>query len=238
MRTLTRLAPMLALLLLGGCATAAGPETRPQRLISVRGTGKVAVKPDLATVRVGVELRAPALADATADVGRRMSAVLERLKALGVAERDITTATYAIDPLAAPRRTDEDPVRIVGYRVANVVQVKLRDLAAVGRTLDGALAAGANTLTALSFTVDDPRPLQAQARVLAVQAAAATAQQLAAAAGVTLGELVSLTEGVVQPVVARMAAPMMAAGSLSAGPVQSGELEISVSVEAHYRLTP
>lgn len=238
MRALARLAPVLALLLLGGCATgsAAGPAS--PRLISVRGTGKVAVKPDTAIARVGAELRAPTLAEATAEVGQRMTAVLARLKSLGVAERDITTSTYSIDPLPAPRRGDEDPPRIVGYRVANVVQVRIRDLGAVGRILDGALAAGANTIGALSFTVDDRQAPEAQARALAVKAAASTAQQLAAAAGVTLGELVSLTEGAVHPVVPRTAAPMMAAGAMSAGPVQSGELEIAVSVEAHYRITP
>jgi uncharacterized protein YggE len=231
-------AVLLALIaLLAGCAATTGPADTAPRLISTRGVGKVAVKPDLAVVRVGAETRAPTVADATADVARRMDAVLIRIKALGVAERDVTTVLYSIDPVAAPRRTEEDPSRIVAYHVANVAQVKIRDLAAAGRILDGALGAGANTISALQFTIDDPRPAEAEARAMAVKVAAATAQQLATAAGVRLGEVVSVTEGSgVRPPVGRVMLQSAAAPAMSAGPIESGQYEVVVSVEAHYRI--
>jgi uncharacterized protein YggE len=227
---------LLALIpLLAACAATTGPGDTAPRLIAARGVGKVAVKPDLAVVRVGAETRAPKVADATADVARRMDAVLIRIKALGVAENDITTVLYSIDPVASPRRTEEDPSRIVAYHVANVAQVKIRDLAAAGRILDGALAAGANTISALQFTIDDRRPAEAEARAMAVKAAAATAQQLAAAAGVRLGEVVSVTEGSgVRPPVERVMSA--AAPAMAAGPIESGQYEVVVSVEAHYRI--
>lgn len=231
---------MLGLLILSvlGACTHATLERPAPRLISVRGTGRVAVKPDTAVVRVGAEARAPALAPATADVARRSAAVIERVKALGVAERDITTVAYAIDPIAAPRRTDEDPTRIVAYRVANVVEVKIRDLAAVGRILDESIAAGANTISGLQFTLDDPAPAEAQARTIAVKDAASTARQLAAAAGVGVGELVSLTEDAARRPVGPM--PRLAAESarLSVGPVESGQVEVVVNVEAQYLIGP
>jgi hypothetical protein len=228
---------LLLVALLGGCARATAPEGRAPRLISVRATGRVNVKPDTAVVRLGAEMRAPTAAEATADVARRASAVIDRVKALGVAERDLATVAYSIDPIAAPRRTDEDPTRIAAYRVVNVVQVKVRDLGAVGRVLDGALAAGANTISGLQFTVDDPSRPEAEARALAVKAAASTAQQLAAAAGVALGELVSLSEEVpARPVMPRMAMQAVAAAPMTAGPVESGQLEVAVSVEAQYRI--
>jgi uncharacterized protein YggE len=233
--------PAVLVLLLGsiagGCAQAARAEAPAPRLISVRGTGRVAVKPDTAVVRLGAEMRAPTVGEATADVARRGSAVLERLKALGVADRDIATVAYSIDPVMAPRRTEEDPTRIVAYRVVNMVQVKIRDLAAAGRILDGALAAGANTMSGLHFTVDDPSRPEAEARALAVKAAATTAQQLASSAGVTLGELMSLTEDVAtpRPMMARMES-RMASAPLSMGPVESGQVDVVVNVEAHYRI--
>ncbi len=233
-----RVAALLLLIAsaLGACSQTT-LEGRAARLISVRGTGRVAVKPDTAVVRIGAEMRAPTLAEATADVARRSAAVIERVKARGVAERDIATVTYSIEPVTAPRRTEEDPTRIVAYRVVNVVQVKIRDLAAAGRILDGALTAGANTISGLQFTVDDPSRAEAEARTLAVKAAASTAQQLAAAAGVGLGELMSLTEDAgPRPVMARMAPQAMAATPLSMGPVESGQIEIVVHVEAHYRI--
>jgi uncharacterized protein YggE len=225
---------LLLVLGLGACSQAT-LDSRPPRLITVRGTGRVAVKPDTALVRIGAEMRAPALADAAADVARRAAAVVERVKALGVAERDITTVVYSIEPVTAPRRTEDDPTRIVAYRVVNTVQVKIRDLTAVGRILDGALGAGANTISGLQFTVDDPSRVEAEARARAVKEAASTAQQLAAAAGVRLGELVSLNEEASRPVMPRMA---MAAAPLSAGPVESGQVEVAVSVEAQYRIGP
>jgi hypothetical protein len=206
-------------------------------LIRVTGTGRVAVRPDTALVEVGAEAREPTLAAATADVARRMTAVLARVRALGVADQDIATVAWAIDPLQAPRRTEDQPARIVGYRALNVVQVKVRDLERVGAVVDAAVAAGANVLRGLHFTVDDPAPLEARARAMAVASAAARARQLASAAGVRLGELVRLTEGAPppRPLGAR---DVRAALAVAPGPVEAGELEVTVTVEAQYRIGP
>jgi uncharacterized protein YggE len=220
-------------LLLGGCAAPMAVDDRAPRVIGVSAVGRVAVRPDTALVHIGAEARAPALADATADVDRRMREVLARVKALGVAEADIATATYTVDPLMAPRSREEDPARIAGYRVANVAEVRVRDLAAVGRILDAAMAAGANTLPSLQLTVHDRSGPESRARVLAVRAAAAKAAQIAAAAGVRLGDLVLLSEGGgVRPVMQQARYTSL---SLNApGPVEPGQLEVEVAVEAQY----
>jgi uncharacterized protein YggE len=234
MRT-TGLAAALVLIVatLTGCAAVRGTDDAPPRIITATGAGRISTRPDTAVVQVGAETRAPSLADATADVSRRISAVLERVKALGVAEREITTVTYAIDPVVAQRRSEEEAARILGYRVANVVQLRIRQLDAVGRIMDAAVAAGANTMRGLTFTVADPQAVEAQARVLAVQNASAKAKQLAEAAGATLGELVLLTEGVPQPS-PRQIMGARAADVVGPGPVESGQLEILVTVTAHY----
>jgi uncharacterized protein YggE len=234
----------LALLGALGCATGAAVAQTPAGAsaapptIMVQGTGKVSVRPDTAIALIGVETRAPRLADATAEVARRMTAVLASVKALGVADRDLTTVTYSVDPLVAPQpRPDEQPPRITGYRVANVVQLKVRKLDDLGRVLDAALGAGANSLRSLFFAVDDPRPAEGQARTRAVQDAAARARQLADAAGVKLGELVLLSEGVAPPrPVVREFARASVASAMAPGPVESGEQEISTTVEAHFRI--
>ena len=221
---------LLLTVLLGGCATA--PATTAPSGISVRATGRASVKPDTVFVNVGVEARDPSLAAATADVGRRMTAVLARVKALGVAEPDIATAGYGIDPIPAQRRNEEDPIRIMGYRVSNVVRVRIRDVAAAGRIVDGAVAEGANTVSALQFTINDPAPAEREARAQAVALAAAKAKELAAAAGVPLGELVSLEEDPPQRV-APVSRVML--GASGPGPIEAGELEIIVGVQARYR---
>ena len=222
---------LLLTVLLAGCVTA--PATTAPSGISVRATGRAAVKPDTVFVNVGVEARDPSLAAATADVGRRMTAVLARVKALGVAEPDITTAGYAIDPIPAQRRNEEDPVRIVGYRVSNVVRVRIRDVTAAGRIVDGAVAEGANTVSALQFTVNDSAAAEREARAQAVALAAAKAKELAAAAGVVLGDLIALEEDPPQ-----RAAPVSRAvfSPGGPGPIESGELEIVVGVQARYRV--
>jgi uncharacterized protein YggE len=232
----------LAAALASGCATApSGPVTAPPpgprapHTITVSGTGKVSVKPDVALVQLGAEGRAATLAEATADVARRMTAVLSAVKALGVQDRDVTTVAYSVDPVMPVRRGEEEPVRIAGYRVLNVVQLRVRDLASAGRVLDAAVAAGANTMRGLQFTLDDPAKAQAEARARAVADAAAKAQQLAAAGGVRLGELLALSECAFRPVFERtLTAPRATVAATAPGPIETGELETTVTVEATY----
>ena len=223
---------LVVAVLLGGCAT--NPAATTPNGISVRATGRAAVKPDTVFINVGVETREPALAAATADASRRMTATLARLKALGVAEADIVTVGYSVDPIPAQRRSEEEPTRIVAYRVSNVVRVRIRDVAAAGQIVDAAVAAGANTVSALQFTVSDPARAESEARAQAVALAAAKARELAAAAGVPLGEVLSIEEDAPQyPVPVARARVMSTAGP---GPIEAGELEIVVSVQARYRL--
>jgi uncharacterized protein YggE len=226
----------LAVWLAAGCAAVPGTAARPPQadVITVRGVGRVSARPDAALAQVGAEARAAGLTDATAEVARRMAAVRERVRALGVGEPDIGTVAYAVEPLVAPRRGEDDPARILGYRALNVVQVRVRDLAALGRVLDAAVAAGANVLRGISFTVLDRGRLESEARARAVSDAFERAQQLAAAAGVRLGDLLSLTEGAAAfPPAERFD---RAALTAAPGPVEPGELEVVVSVEARYRL--
>ncbi|HET9491827.1 MAG TPA: SIMPL domain-containing protein [Methylomirabilota bacterium] len=230
---------MLTAGLFGGCLAVdvSEPRARPGAGITVWGTGKVAVVPDTALAHLGVELRAPSLSDATAQAARQMQAVLERLKTLGVSERDITTVAYSVDPVTAPRRSEDEGARIAGYRVVNVVQVRIRELTAVGRLVEAAMAAGATTIRGVRFRVSDPARAEAEARALAVRDAQTKAGQLAEAAGLRLGELVSLTDGGPLPrpeLGERFGATVSAA--MAPGPVEPGQLEITVSVTAHYRL--
>jgi uncharacterized protein YggE len=221
--------------LAAGCAPMVHRSAGPPQGITVTGIGRVAVPPDLAVVDVGAEAIAPRLADATAEVERRITAVLAAAKALGVKAADVRTVAYAIDPIASAPRPGEASAHITGYRVTNVVRMRTGDLAAVGRILDAAVQAGANVIRGLGLTLADPAPAESRARAAAAQDAAVRARQLAEAAGVRLGPLVSLTEsGAVQPL-GRMTAAATYGG---AGPIEPGLHEIVVTVEARYRLEP
>ncbi len=232
-RAIWPIALLGAALASAGCATAEG--RRGPSVVAVTGEGRVTSAPDTALAQVGAEARAPSLGDATADADRRMRAVLTRLRALGVADGDIRTVVVSVDPLPAPPRSGEDATRIAGYRVTNVVEVRVRDLHALGRILDGAVSAGANVLRGVRFTLDKRDTVVAEARARAVHEAIAKARQLADAAGVPLGELLLLTENVSpRPLTAQPA--FRALAGQRPGPVEAGQMETVVTVEAHFRI--
>jgi uncharacterized protein len=232
MPTHRRVVTLLGALALAGCATAGAPASSDVGISSL-GTGRVAVRPDSAGVDVGVEARAPQLADATAEVNRRMRDVLARVKALGVADADIQTTAYRIEPIGEPQRQPTEAVspRIVGYRVLNVVEVRARDVDRVGAIVDAAVGAGANVVSQVQFRLADRAKVEAEARRLAMQDAASKAQQIAAAAGVRLGKLLSVSEAHTPPFLGRVA--MAATGG---GPVEAGQLEVIISVSARYAI--
>lgn len=218
-----------ALVLATGCVTVPGPDPTANSIV-VNGTGRVSVPPDAAQLTLGVEAQAATLAEATADAGRRMSAVVARVKGLGVADADIATVAYSVDPRTAPSdpaRRDEPP-RIVGYHVSNLVRVTVRKLPDAGPILDAAVAAGANAVRGIQFTLlDSTKPLT-DARASAVGDAMVKARQLAAAAGVALGEVISIREtGISSPVPLPRGVMRMEAAT----PIEPGQLEVIATIE-------
>ena len=218
---------LLSVTLLAGCMTAgAPPATEPG--ISVQGTGRVSAAPDTVSVELGAEARAAQLADATAEVDRRMREVLARVKAPGV---DVRKTGYNVEPIVEQRQPPTDGgSRIVGYRATNLVQVRTHDVAGIGKLVDAAVTGGANIVRSLRFELDPPGRAEAEARRLAMQDAASKAQQLAAAAGVKLGRLLSVSESFGGGPRPGVAMAMMAA------PVEAGQLTITVVVQARYAI--
>jgi uncharacterized protein YggE len=114
--------------------------------------------------------------------------------------------------------------------------VKLRALDRAGQVLDDAVGAGANVVRGVQFTLADPAPAETRARADAVRDATARARELAAAAGVRLGELAWLSEGAVsRPIPGPVLRQSLAVGP---GGIEAGELEITVTVEARWRVLP
>ena len=225
---LSGLCLVFAVWLAAGCVTVATPDPSANAIV-VTGTGRVAVAPDTALLTLGVESQAAGLAEATSDAARRMSAVVARVKAFGVADTDIATVSYSVDPRTAPSdpaRRDEPP-RIVGYRVTNVARVTVRKLSDAGPILDAAVGAGANAVRGIQFTLADSDKATTDARASAVGDAMVKARQFAAAAGVTLGPVLSIREsGISTPT------PLpRGAFRMEATPIEPGQLEIVVTVE-------
>lgn len=203
--------------------------------ISVSGTGKVSVKPDVANSSIGIEVTGTSLADVTSQANAKMSAVIDKIKSMGVADKDIQTTNYSVQPITDQPKPGGGTPKITGYRISNQVNVTVRKIDDLGKILDAAVAAGANSIYGVSFSIDDPTPYQQQARAAAVKDAMDKAGQLAKAGGLTLVKIVSINEGTAssRPVFAA-AAPAFAMSAEV--PVQTGELDISVSVDVRFAL--
>ncbi|MGI9500803.1 MAG: SIMPL domain-containing protein [Geminicoccaceae bacterium] len=198
-----------------------------QRRITVTGKGEAKVVPDIALMSIGVETEARAPSEALSENASRMTAVMAKLKDAGIAEKDMQTRQLSIWPVYTDRSQSNTPPKISGYRAGNQLSVTLRDIERIGEILDQTVADGANTVNGPSFSVAEPEPLYQEARDAAVKDAIAKAERYAKAAGVPLGEIISISEAGGGPVMARqMRVEAMAAST----PVAAGESTFSASV--------
>lgn len=229
---------VLAALPLAAFGLPARAETPPLSAIpqiSVTGEGQVEAAPDLATIMLGVTTEAKGAAEALAANSAAMAAVVENLKAAGIAPRDIQTTGLALNPVWESYRSDGRQ-RIDRFQATNGVTVRVRTIERTGAVLDAAVKDGANTLNGLSFGVAEPRPLMDEARARAVADARRRAELLATAAGVRLGRVLTIAEagGGGAPV------PMFRAEAAmsEAPPVEGGELAIRAMVTVTWELLP
>ena len=202
--------------------------------IVVSGTGRAAVEPDVAELRLGVSVSRDSVAEARSEAARTMSAILEAVASAGVAPRDVRTSQLSVQPRYDYR--DGRPPTLVGYDLANVVEVTVRDLVTVAAVVDDALRAGATSLDGLAFQVDDPTEPERAARVAAVAAARARADVLAEAAGVTIAGVSDIVEGGPPPAFPRAKAERMMLAADASTPVSAGTTDITVTVTVTYRI--
>ena len=210
-----------------------GATTTPEHTISVSGTGRVTTVPDVADVRVGVQITRVKIRDAQTAAATAMTAVLAALRSAGIADKDIQTTALSLQPVYD--YSNNSP-RLTGYQITNSVTATVRKLDTISDVVDGALNAGATTLDGISFRVEDSTAPEAQARDAAMTDARAKADALAKDAGVTISGVASISEQTANPPVP---VPYMAAGaadskSLASTPVSVGTNEVDVSVNVVY----
>jgi len=182
--------PALALFAaLAAPALAADPRT-----ISMTGHGEIRSLPDMAQVTAGVTTTAPTAAQALATNSARMKSVFAALEKLGVAQKNIQTSNFFV----SPQYTNGDnnaPRRLTAYQVNNDVTARIEDIGKLGGALDALVAAGANQINGVSFSIQNDAPLLEKARAQAIADARGRAETYAKAAGVTLGPILSISEG-------------------------------------------
>ncbi len=160
--------------------------------ISVSGEGTVTTAPDIARLSLGVVTGRKATATAVIDqLDKEMNAVIDAIKAQGVAEKDIRTETFALNPTYDWIDGRQVPR---GFEGSQMLTVKVRNLDKAGAVLTAATEAGANDAGGVQFTIDDPEVQRQQARQEAIDQAKQRAEALAKQLGVSLGRLVQFSE--------------------------------------------
>jgi len=214
-------------------ATPAVAQPVPPAAISVTGEASVSVPPDLAQVDGGVTSDGKTAREASDTNNAAMGKVLLALKGAGIDEKDYQTSRLSLQPQYAPNRSGPSPV--VGYRASNRVTIRVRDITKVANVIDVLVGAGANEVGGINFMVSQASKLLDDAREKAVADARRKADIYARAAGVTLGEPLSISEeGSSVPLYrGKMAAPMAAGAQ-----VAQGEETLSVTVSVTWAIKP
>ena len=204
----------------------------------VTGEGKVTAAPDVVLLRLGIESEAKTVAEAQSNATGVMGEVVKRLKSNGVSEKDIQTQRFSI---YATRKwiKDEEREQIIGYRVTNIVNAKIRQMDKAGTIIDAVAEAGGDLtrIENISFTVDEPAPYYREARDKAIDDAMTKAKQIAKVAEVKLGKPIYISEGATYDPPMRDAYKMEAVASgVSATPISPGELEFYLTIQMVYEI--
>ncbi len=229
MRSLSRL--LLSAFLTLPLSAAAFAEAVPGT-ITVTGSATINVVPDLATISLGVTTNGDTAAAAMTANSAALSAVIDRLKAAGIGERDMQTSNLSLNPNWVSNASGTAN-EIKGYVASNMLSVQVKAMDTTGAVLDAAIADGANTLNSLTFSLQNQRPTEDAARRAAVTDALARAKLLSEAAGAKLGTILSISE---DSAVQQGPQPMYKMVDAAAVPVAAGEVGVTASVTIVFQI--
>lgn len=200
--------------------------------LKVIGTASVTVRPDMARVSVGVESKAATVQEASKANAQTMNAVIEAIKASGVAENDLSTENYYVGVSYDYSSFGEPTVE--GYNVSNTLNVRIRDTEKIGAVIDAAIAAGANQVYGVTFLSSEEKDAHDEAMALAIQEGMRKATLMAMAAGRQLGALEEIEESgsYAYAVNTSYDAKAMAAGTS----IMAENLTVTASVTITYEL--
>jgi hypothetical protein len=227
---MTRLLTVFIALALGAAGLVA--QTTSARTVQANGNATLYVSPDQAQLDVGVVTNAGTAQDSAQQNATMTTAVLTAIKTVLGSSGTVQTISYYVNPRYS--NTGQTST-IVGYTTSNTVRVTTNDLSIIGRLIDAANLAGANTVGGLSFGLQDPEPKVLQALALATKQAMSHAGAIASGLGATLGPVASAQQ-------ASAYAPILVPSTGLAGaaavttPVQTGTVSVYASVTVAVQL--
>lgn len=187
----------ISILVIASLLSACGPSqaqnpNQQYRSLFINGNGKAEVIPDIAYVNIGVHTEAETAVTAVSMNNSKSQKVLDALVELGVLAKDLRTSNFSITTL---QKTDPETGQLVGtvYAVDNNVIVTVRDLPKLGDLLDKSIQAGANNINNVTFDLSDNSESLKTARTKALEDAVKQANDIAEAAGITLGDIQNIS---------------------------------------------
>lgn len=206
--------------------------------LSVEGTGQAKLAPDQASLSLSVVTMGSSAQEVQAENARKMQAVTEAVKALGVEDRFVRTSSISLEP---QYDYNNGARKLKGYTANNTIMVEVKELGMVGRIIDSALRAGANRVDSLEFGLQAPQRLEQLALKNAVADARSKAEAIAGALGRQIVGLRQVSESVNGYSRRNYEVSMLAAKSsdeaAAVTPVEPGELELSANVHIEFVLS-
>ena len=197
--------------------------------IQAVGSATISVNPDQAQLDVGLVTQGATAQDAGQQNASLVTTMLNALNGVLGSSGTIQTISYSLSPRYST--TQGQPSVIIGYTASNTVEVTTTDLSLIGRLIDAANQAGANSVGNLNFGLQNPEPIEEQALGQASKQAQAHANAIAAGLGAKTGVVLSAQEGAtVTPAVAGVSA------TATTTPIQTGKVTVTASVTISVQL--
>jgi uncharacterized protein len=208
---------------------ASSTTTSTESGVFTSGDANVSKKPDTAFLYAGVESQQTTASAAQSDLAGKAAKLIARIKALGVADKDLNTGGYSVSPTYSPGGET-----VNGYRASEQLQVTWHEVTTVGKALDAIVQEGGATNVGVSFGLADPKAAEAEARTLAIGDARSRAQAMASAAGIRLGQVIRVSD------LSSSDTPTprydIAGAAPAATQLPVGDLSISITVEVDFAI--
>lgn len=208
--------------------------TQKSTTFDVTGSGKVTVKPDIASVRIGIEANGSTVKSVQDKINSTINKVSVAIKGLGIDSKDIQTQNYSITP---DYNYSEGSQKIKGYTASTNLAIKVREIDKVNQVIDVSTENGANQVGGINFEVDDNSKTENEARQKAVDEAKRKAGDAAKIAGFRLGKIINYSEnfqGGIRPMYMMSSDVKLSAGSPTE--VEPGSTDVTVVVTLSYEI--
>ncbi len=201
----------------------------PTRTLTVSGSAESMEKNQIAKFSAGMTAVNSDRDAAIKEVNTKIEAITQAVKEFGVKEDDIITQSMNIYQMQDMVYVDGAQRQKPGqWSISNTIEVTLRDVDRAGTLADILSKSGATNVWGPNFQLDRSDKSADKLTEAAVMDAKTKAEAMAAAAGATLGKVVSVTEGVTSGGVYYPLMREMGGGG--GAPVESGTSTVSKSV--------